>query len=1010
VSDGLGSKEKRVIHPIREAILAGLIVCGAICLGASVVYLRAKETKVDDVRAELTGSAKRLARIFMRAHERVRRREGDERRQIYASQTESLLFARDNMADVRRIYTFSFEEGAKRTFFDTGTLGDDVTGVPASRDGERALPPHGARALEAYRSGGAEVGVLAFRDGLLVSAFEAMRDPDGNVQGVLGIESNVDRLGARLSSIRHAALVASGMGLALGGVFGGFVWKTRRRAANAVWRLERAREVEHAIVESLGEVIYEMDTSNPAWRLRWRGDLKALMGEEREALGDLDAWRARIHPQDLAQYDEALKRAVAGHGAISLEYRVRSRSGEYLLVHDRGHPVRGGGGLMVGALFDLTARRSAEETFRLFFQETATALLLFEGDDISKANPAAAKLFRARDVPQLLATPLWKFWPKRQLDGALSADGWSRHVLHALESGGSHFEWEFVRTSGEELVADVFLNSAQLSDRPVLLLACYDLTAMKRAQAGLIESERRFRDVSEAAGEFIWEVDASGVYRFVSPRVSEILARGPEDVVGRRVMDFVPEADAEMVRKRYDEITDSGEPFSNFEHRVVRADGEVIWIRVSGVPVRGKGGEIAGYRGATLDVTDRRRHEEELILQKEAAEAADRAKSNFLAVMSHEIRTPLNSVLGFADLVLRTPLTTRQREYLETIRTSGDALLALLNDILDLSKIESERMEFERRPMHLETCVREVVELYEPAAEEKGLRLAWRIEESVPEQVLTDPSRLRQILLNLVGNAVKFTERGEVHVTVSVASNGGDGRRVRIVVEDTGIGIPADKFERLFKPFSQVDSSTTRRFGGTGLGLAISKRLAELLGGDLGILYSGPVGTAFYLDVPLLEEAGTKFSAPEAPEAQESSQPGGDGVGAGLRVLVVDDNPMNRKLAVHLLRQIGVETVDAAADAERCFERLAEEQYDLIFMDVQMPGMDGLEATRRIRAQKAESGTGRPVRVVALTADAMVGDRERCLRAGMDDYLGKPIRRERLAAVLADVQESKSKS
>lgn len=516
----------------------------------------------------------------------------------------------------------------------------------------------------------------------------------------------------------------------------------------------------------------------------------------------------------------------------------------------------------------------------------------------------------------------------------------------------------------------------------------------------LREAERRLRDVADAAGEYIWEVDASGHYTYVSDRVRDVLGYTSEALIGHHPFAWVPPEDVDEVRRRSEEIVATKSLFRDFEHRMIRNDGEIIWLSTNGVPVLDTAGRLVGYRGAGLDITARKRAEQELIREKEAALAADRAKSEFLAVMSHEIRTPLNSVLGFADLLTESKLDESQREQIEMIRRSGDALLVLLNDILDFSRIESGKMPIQPTAVDIRECLRDVVDLYRATAQAKAVAIQIEIDDEVPSTVCTDPGRLRQILLNLVGNAVKFTPSGTV--TVSAKRGGSrneDGRfPLRIEVADTGIGIPPDKVARLFKPFSQADSSTTRRFGGTGLGLAICKRLAELLGGDVTLVSSSPGGSRFALEIPLVS----------IPSLSDNSHPMVTSLGAsssGLepqhcRVLVVEDNPVNRMLAQRMLLSLGFSS-DAAEDGRRGVEAHSQAPYDIIFMDLQMPEMDGMEAARRLRELEAESGgTMRRVYIIALTADAMSGDRDRCLSAGMDDYLSKPIRRADLSSAL----------
>jgi PAS domain S-box-containing protein len=615
----------------------------------------------------------------------------------------------------------------------------------------------------------------------------------------------------------------------------------------------------------------------------------------------------------------------------------------------------------------------------------------------------ATGLFRWRGnmVPLLGFTPDAEGERKSSWLARLHPDDHGRYIaaLEEAVAGEQPMQLEYRIQHGDGSTLWVLDRSRPLRTRDGHLQfvgSLIDLTARRAAEAQLIESEQRFRDVSEAAGEFIWEVNKDGVFVYTSRRVTEVLGIEPEALLGRSPFEFVPEEDQESVHQRSLEIHAARLAFRNFEHRVLRADGTPRWLSISGVPIYDAAGQVTGYRGASLDITKHREYERELVLQKEAAEAADRAKSNFLAMMSHEIRTPLNSVLGFADLVLDSPLNPSQREHLETIKGSGDALLVLLNDILDFSKIESGRMEVEIRPTDLPRCIGEVLDLYRLSAAAKGLKLTTGIAAEVPRHLLTDWSRLRQILVNLVGNAVKFTSEGEVHVTASRLPRTGESvARIRIEVSDTGIGISAEQRQRLFKPFSQADSSTTRRFGGTGLGLAISRRLATLLDGDLGLLDRNGSGSSFYVDLPALvpteQELQTMAHEPEAElfflEPREHFD------GRAPRVLVVDDNTLNRRLTTHLLDQLGAET-ETAANAPECFEKLASANFDLVLMDVQMPVMDGLDATRHIRS------LGSAIPIIALTADAMVGDRERCLEAGMNDYLTKPLRREELSRVL----------
>ena len=379
---------------------------------------------------------------------------------------------------------------------------------------------------------------------------------------------------------------------------------------------------------------------------------------------------------------------------------------------------------------------------------------------------------------------------------------------------------------------------------------------------------------------------------------------------------------------------------------------------------------------------------------REGALAASRAKSEFLANMSHEIRTPMSGVIGMTSLLLDTPLTATQKDYVETIRASGEALLVLINDILDLSKMESGKVKIERAPFDLAAVIAESLEMVAPLAARQGLALQHTIAPGTPQGLVGDLARTRQVLVNLVGNAVKFTPEGEVRVALSARRWEGNRCEVLFAVSDTGIGIPGEELDRLFVDFHQLDGSLTRKHGGTGLGLAISRRLTELMGGRIWAESTPGQGSTFYFT--LVGEAAT------CPPRQPAVPPGlpPPPPDQPLRILLAEDHPVNRQVMLGLLDHLGYRA-EVAADGREVLAALARQPYDLILMDVQMPEMDGLEATRRIRRQPPGGPGGHQPRILAMTAHAMSGDRERCLEVGMDGYLSKPVQIADLAAALA---------
>ena len=545
-----------------------------------------------------------------------------------------------------------------------------------------------------------------------------------------------------------------------------------------------------------------------------------------------------------------------------------------------------------------------------------------------------------------------------------------------------------------------------------------DITKRKRAEKALREEEEKYRTLVENSliGIFIQQ---DGRYVFVNNRFAEIHGYTPEELLGTEYRTLIHPDERQTVTQIVSKRLAGEEVTQRYEMRRLKKNGQTIWceVMVSRVDYSGR----PAIMGNIIDTTERKQAEQELKQVNEQLETsveranelaqeatvADLAKSQFLASMSHEIRTPMNAIIGFSEVLAEEKLTYEQKDHVSIIRGSAEHLLQLINDILDFSKIEAGKLDINIADYSLERLFVAVESLLRPMAQKKELAFEVLQCGPLPAQIRTDPLRLNQCLVNLVNNAIKFTEKGHVYVSVSLQETN-DKPYIRFDVEDTGIGIPADKQDSIFEEFAQIDSGATRRFGGAGLGLAITRKLAYLLGGELSLTSKVGAGSVFSLTIPagvdvksqpLFDKYKLVIDLNQEPETSDTTEQ----VKFSGRVLVAEDSQSNQMLIKLLLEKLDLQ-VTMAQDGKEAVDKALSQPFDLIFMDIQMPNMDGYEATRALRRNQLKTP------IIALTAYAMKGDEEKCISAGCSDYIAKPIDRETLLRVISKYLPSKSKA
>jgi PAS domain S-box-containing protein len=669
---------------------------------------------------------------------------------------------------------------------------------------------------------------------------------------------------------------------------------------------------------------------------------------------------------------------------------------------------------VVAVAHSISDRREAEQALRLsqfaldhapeavfwvdrtgrfaYVNETSCQFLGYPREEFSSLTMA--------DLNPYYRDSLWpRYWEAFQSSGHMTFETVLRHKsgsLHPVEAAATFLEYE-----GSQY-GFVFFR---------------DISERKLSEQALKESEDRYRRLLESVTDYIYTVTVENgrAARTVhGPGCRAITGHSPEEYEADPDLwsRMVHSGDLPAVLEQSHAAV-SGRQAAPLEHRIWTKDGRLRWVRNTPVVRRDALGRVSAYDGLITDITERKMAEEALREAKEAADMANRAKSVFLANMSHEIRTPMNAILGMTQLVLKRELGEQQREFLEGVREAGMSLMQVINDILDFSKIEAGKIALEQEDFDLSEAMGSVIRTFSMQAARKGLDLALSVAPGTPLSLCGDAGRLRQVLLNLVGNAVKFTEEGRVEISVRPESEAssfegeGEGRgqgepraaRLFFAVRDSGIGISRDKLELIFDSFSQADASTTRRFGGTGLGLAISQRLVGMMGGKIRVTSAPGQGSTFFFTASF---GLPGLDACREPGVGAATASGGLPEGASLRILLVEDDPLNQIFAEEFLRDAG-HRVTLAANGLEALEALSRDHFDLALMDISMPVMDGIEATSRIRAASMDGPLDPRIPIIALTAHALKGDRERFLRAGMDGYVSKPLDLDALTRVIRTV-------
>ncbi|NCC25280.1 MAG: PAS domain S-box protein [Deltaproteobacteria bacterium] len=699
-------------------------------------------------------------------------------------------------------------------------------------------------------------------------------------------------------------------------------------------------------------------------------------------------------PQDRERLKKALRDRTE---VMNQEFQMVRRDGTVIWVSRSARVVRDEQGRVVyeGFVSDITGRREAEAA-RFKLSQNYQELVENINDVLFSTGQDGTIQYVSPRVVELLGFAPVEIVGRRYSEFVLAEDlprlerAWGEIMAGRLESNEYRLVKKdggmvWVRSSSRPIVHD----GKAVGLRGVLV----DITGLKMVEEALRKSEERFMLAMDAARDGIWDWNVGTGEVYYSPAYAEMLGYAADGIPAHvsSWMDLIHPEDGERALEANTNCIENRAESFEIEYRMRAKDGSWRWILGRGrAASRNKDGRATRMVGTHTDITERKRSEEAIVRAKERAEEATRAKSEFLANMSHEIRTPINGITGMMQLLQTTFLEDDQREYVNLAATAADRLTRLLTDILDLSRVEAGKMDLVEEAFEVGSIGESVVGLFAVTARSKGVVLEWTLDRALPGRLVGDEARLRQIVFNLVGNALKFTDQGSVKVEMDRLSPAkGNDLRVLVTVSDTGVGVAENRLEEIFQPFKQVEELYTRRHQGAGLGLSIVRRIVQLMGGSMAMESEVGKGSRVYVVLPF--KLPTEASGQTGPESTRACR--------RMRILLAEDDLSNQIPTRKLLEKAG-HRVAVAKDGRQVLEILAEDDFDCVLMDIQMPIMNGVEATRAIRSSDS-LGSKRHIPIVALTAYAMKGDREKFLAAGMNGYLAKPVLMEDLAEVLA---------